>query len=77
MSEDYADGSDGGQTDGTPDSKVLTGGATALIKAAKAADVEAVKLLLEYDARVDLANRVYEVTPLLSAAGVWRVYVNL
>lgn len=67
-------GGDRGYTDGTPDSRVLTGGATALIKAAKAADVEAVKLLLEYDARVDLANRVYEVTPLLSAAGVWRVY---
>jgi len=67
-------GGDRGYTDGSPDSRVLSGGATALHKAAKAADVEAVKLLLEYKARVDIANMVYEVTPILAAAGVWRVY---
>jgi ankyrin repeat protein len=67
-------GGDRGYTDGSPDSRVLNGGATALHKAAKAGDIEAVKLLLEFDARVDIANMVYEVTPILAAAGVWRVY---
>lgn len=67
-------GNDRGYTDASPDSRVLSGGATALHKAAKAGDVEAVKLLLEYGARVDIANMVYEVTPILTAGGVWRVY---
>jgi ankyrin repeat protein len=67
-------GGDRGYTDGSPDSRVLNAGATVLHKAAKAADVEAVKLLLEYHARVDIANLMYEVTPVLAAAGVWRVY---
>ena len=67
-------GGDRGYTDGSPDSRVLNGGATALHKAAKAGDVEAVKLLLEYGANVNAANKVYEVTPLLTAGGVWRVY---
>jgi ankyrin repeat protein len=67
-------GGDRGYTDGSPDSRVLSGGATALHKAAKAGDIEAVKLLLEYKARVDIANILYEVTPILAAAGVWRVY---
>lgn len=70
----FRGGGDRGYTDGSPDSRVLSAGATALHKAAKAGDIEAVKLLLEFNARVDIANEVYEVTPLLAAAGVWRVY---
>jgi ankyrin repeat protein len=69
-----SDPGDRGYTDGSPDSRVLNGGATALHKAAKEGDVEAVKLLLEYNARVDIPNIVYGVTPILTAAGVWRVY---
>ncbi len=67
-------GGDRGYTDGSPDSRVLSAGATAMHKAAKAGDVEAVKLLLEYKARVDIANVLFEVTPILAAGGVWRVY---
>jgi len=67
-------GGDRGYTDGSPDSRVLSAGATALHKAAKAGDIEAVKLLLEYGARVDIPNILFEVTPVLAAAGVWRVY---
>jgi uncharacterized protein len=67
-------GGDRGYTDGSPDSRVLSAGATALHKAAKAGDIEAVKLLLEHKARVDVANVLYEVTPILAAGGVWRVY---
>ena len=70
----YRSGGDRGYTDGSPDSRVLSGGATALHKAAKSGDVEAIKLLLEFDARIDIANMVYEVTPIQVAAGVWRVY---
>jgi uncharacterized protein len=67
-------GGDRGYTDGSPDSRVLSAGATALHKAAKAADLEAVKLLLEFNARVDIPNVMYEVTPILAGGGVWRVY---
>ncbi|MES2624734.1 MAG: ankyrin repeat domain-containing protein [Pseudomonadota bacterium] len=67
-------GGDRGYTDGSPDSRVLGGGATALHKAVKAGDIDAVKLLLEYKARVDVPNVMFEVTPVLAAAGVWRVY---
>lgn len=70
----FRSGGDRGYTDGTPDARVLNGGATALHKAAKAGDVEAVKLLLEFGANVNAANKVYEVTPILTAAGVWRIY---
>ena len=70
----YRSGGDRGYTDASPDSRVLSGGATALHKAAKSGDIDAVKLLLEFDARVDIANMVYEVTPMHAAAGIWRVY---
>jgi len=70
----YRSGGDRAYTDAGPDSRVLSGGATALHNAAKSGDVEAVKLLLEFGARVDIANMVYEVTPIHTAAGVWRVY---
>lgn len=71
---EYRSRGDRGYTDASPDSRVLSGGATALHAAAKSGNIEAVKLLLEYGARVDIANMVYEVTPMLAAAGVWRVY---
>lgn len=67
-------GGDRGYTDGSPDSRVLSAGSTALHKAAKAADLDAVKLLLEYKANVNAANALFEVTPILAAGGVWRVY---
>ncbi len=47
---------------------LLTTGATPLLRAANSADLDAVKLLLEYGAQVDLPN-VMGVTPLLAAAG--------
>jgi ankyrin repeat protein len=65
---------DRGYTDGTADSRVVSAGSTALHKAVKAGDVDAVRLLLQYKARADIANIMYEVTPILAAGGVWRVY---
>ena len=47
---------------------LLTTGATPLLRAANTHDLDAVKLLLEYGAQVDLPN-VMGVTPLLAAAG--------
>lgn len=47
---------------------ILHVGATPLLRAAKACDVEAVKLLLQHGALVDLPNA-YGVTPFLAAAG--------
>jgi ankyrin repeat protein len=47
----------------------LTGGTTALARAAKAADVPAIELLLEYGADASLATR-SQVNPLMLAAGV-------
>jgi ankyrin repeat protein len=47
---------------------LLTTGATPLLRAANSHDLDAVKLLLEYGAQVDLPN-VMGVTPLLAAAG--------
>lgn len=64
---------DRGYTDGSPDVLVITTGATALHSAAKASDDEAVALLLEYDAHVDLPN-VFGITPLLAAAGLGHWY---
>ena len=48
---------------------ILSNGATPLMRAAKASDNEAVKLLISYHAMVDLPNAM-GVTPLMAAAGV-------
>jgi ankyrin repeat protein len=48
---------------------ILAQGATALLRAARAGDVEFVRLLLEHGALVDLASK-EGVTPLMAAAGV-------
>ncbi len=48
---------------------LLTVGTTPLLRAAKAGDVEAMKLLLAHGAQVDLANSL-GVTPLMAAAGL-------
>jgi ankyrin repeat protein len=49
--------------------QVLATGATALMRAAKGGDVPAVKLLLQYKAKVDLPNE-DGITPLMIAAGM-------
>jgi uncharacterized protein len=49
--------------------RMLTIGATPLLRAAKAADVDSIRLLLAHHALVDLPNR-FGTTPLLAAAGV-------
>ena len=49
--------------------EVLSTGATPLLRAARASDIEAVRLLLKYHARVDIANA-SGVTPLMAAAGM-------
>jgi ankyrin repeat protein len=64
---------DRGYTDGSPDVLVISAGATALHSAAKASDDEAVRLLLDYGARVDLEN-IFGITPVLAAAGVGHWY---
>jgi len=48
---------------------MLTIGTTPLLRAAKAADVAAVKLLLQYGAKVELAQ-IAGITPVMAAAGV-------
>jgi uncharacterized protein len=49
--------------------RILTQGATALLRAARAGDAPAVKLLLDHGALVDLPGN-FGVTPLMAAAGV-------
>ena len=48
---------------------MLTVGTTPLLRAAKAGDVEAIRLLLQYKANVELPNT-NGITPLLAAAGI-------
>jgi uncharacterized protein len=64
---------DRGFVDGTPDALVVNTGATALHVAAKASDDDAVKLLLEHGAEVNLEN-VFGITPAMAAAGVGHWY---
>lgn len=49
--------------------RILAQGATALLRAARAGDAEFVRLLIEFDALVDLPSK-EGVTPLMAAAGV-------
>jgi ankyrin repeat protein len=49
--------------------QMLTVGTTALIRAAKAGDTDAIKLLLAHGARPDLSNSL-GITPLMAAAGL-------
>lgn len=49
--------------------RMLTIGATPLLRAAKAADVDVIRLLLAHHALVDLPNR-FGMTPLMAASGV-------
>ncbi|MGD2168578.1 MAG: ankyrin repeat domain-containing protein, partial [Gammaproteobacteria bacterium] len=51
---------------------MLTTGATALLRAAKTFDVEAMRLLIEYEALIDLPNE-GGITPLMAAAGLGSV----
>ncbi len=64
---------DRGYVDGSPDALIINIGATALLSAAKASDDDAVRLLLQYGASVDIPN-VFGITPLLAAAGVGHWY---
>ena len=48
--------------------EIITTGATPLLRAAGSQDKEAVRLLLDHGARVDVPN-VMGVTPLMAAAG--------
>ncbi len=49
--------------------RMLSIGATPLLRAAKGHDIPAVELLLKYDAKVDLSNR-EGITPIMAAAGL-------
>ena len=68
-----SDPGDRGFVDGSPDVLVINIGATALHTAAKASNDAAIRLLLEYDAKVDIPN-VFGITPILAAAGVGHWY---
>jgi ankyrin repeat protein len=55
---------------------MLTVGTTPLIRAAKAGDNGAVKLLLQYGAKVDLPNSL-GITPLMAAAGIGSTTIDI
>jgi len=67
---------DRGQLEGSTDGYVLTTGATALHRAAKASDDTALALLLEHGADVNRPNQIWGITPLLVAAGVGHILGN-
>jgi ankyrin repeat protein len=67
---------DRGQLEGSTDGYVLTTGATALHRAAKASDDAAIRLLIEYGANVNLPNQIWGITPILVAAGVGHILGN-
>jgi ankyrin repeat protein len=58
----------GADRTGRGDRFLLVAGATPLLRAARGADVEAIELLLQYDALIDLPNE-NNTTPLMVAAG--------
>jgi ankyrin repeat protein len=55
---------------------MLTVGTTPLLRAAKAGDVAAIKLLLEHGAMVDLPNSL-GITPLMAAAGIGSTTIDI
>lgn len=67
---------DRGQLEGNTDGYVLSVGATALHRAAKASDAAALELLLEHGADVNIPNQIWGITPLLAAAGVGHILGN-
>ncbi|HWK54823.1 MAG TPA: ankyrin repeat domain-containing protein [Hyphomicrobiales bacterium] len=67
---------DRGQLEGSTDGYVLTTGATALHRAAKASDDAAIRLLLDHGADVNIPNQIWGITPILVAAGVGHILGN-
>jgi FOG: Ankyrin repeat len=67
---------DRGQLEGSTDAYVLSTGATPLHRAAKSSDDDAIRLLLEFGADVNVPNQIWGITPVLAAAGVGHMLGN-